>query len=85
MSAPGQLNPHRPSGFVQKIPNYEDRIKRGSVFQKVDLTKIDFNKIPQNITSEQELAKIFPLLKNNFLTKNLSDQEINKLAGAMTK
>jgi hypothetical protein len=29
------------------------------------------------------LDEILPLLKKNFLTKNLSDEEINKLAGAM--
>jgi len=29
------------------------------------------------------LDEIIPLLKKNFLTKNLSDEEINKLAGAM--
>ena len=29
------------------------------------------------------MDEIIPLLKNNFLTKNLADDEIEKLAGAM--
>ena len=55
------------------------------MFQKVDLSVIDFNAIPKHIKTESELAVIKPLLKNNFLTRNLNDEEITKLAGAMTK
>lgn len=80
------VNPNRPQGFVQKIPDkiYKQE-KRTSVFQKVDLSIIDFNRIPQNIKSEQELSEITPLLKDNFLTKNLTEDEINKLAVVMKK
>lgn len=43
------------------------------------------NNIPKNIQSQNELTNIIPLLKSNFLTKNLSDDEITNLAGAMQK
>ena len=31
------------------------------------------------------MAELIPLLKGNFLTRNLSEEEITKLAGAMQK
>jgi hypothetical protein len=66
------------------IPNAEYRNKkRGSVFQKVDLNSLDFSKIPNYKKSKKQMDEIIPLLKNNFLTKNLGDDEIEKLAGAM--
>ena len=66
------------------IPNAEYRNKkRGSVFQKVDLNSLDFSKIPNYKKSKKQMDEIIPLLKNNFLTKNLADDEIEKLAGAM--
>lgn len=46
---------------------------------------IDIDKMPQHIQSKEELAEIVPLLKGNFLTKNLNDEEITRLAQAMTK
>ena len=33
--------------------------------------------------SKKQLEEIIPLLKKNFLTQNLEDDEIIKLAGAM--
>ena len=66
------------------IPNAEYRNKkRGSVFQKVDLNSLDFSKIPNFKKSKKQMDEIIPLLKKNFLTKNLEDEEILKLAGAM--
>ena len=66
------------------IPNAEYRNKkRGSVFQKVDLNSLDFSKIPNFKKSKKQMDEIIPLLKKNFLTKNLEDEEIMKLAGAM--
>lgn len=41
--------------------------------------------MPKNIQSKDELAEIIPLLKDNFLTKNLNEEEISCLAQAMTK
>ena len=41
--------------------------------------------LPQNNKSAEELADLTPLLKGNFLTKNLTEHEISKLAGAMQK
>lgn len=46
---------------------------------------IDINKMPQNIKSKEDLAEITPMLKGNFLTKNLNEDEITRLAQAMTK
>ena len=67
-----------------KIPNAEYYSKqRSSVFQKVDLSGIDLAKIPIYEKSEEQLNEIIPLLKNNFLTKNLADEEIQSIAGAM--
>jgi hypothetical protein len=57
--------------------------KRGSVFQKVDLKSMDFNNIPSYPKSPEQLSEIIALLKKSFLTKNLSEKEIEKLAGAM--
>jgi hypothetical protein len=66
------------------IPNAEYRNKkRGSVFQKVDLDSLDFNQIPVYKKTKKQMEEIVPLLKKNFLTKNLNDEEIQKLAGAM--
>jgi len=33
--------------------------------------------------SQAEMEEILPLLRNNFLTKNLNDSELSKLASAM--
>lgn len=46
---------------------------------------IDIKNMPKNIQSPEQLAEIIPLLKGNFLTKNLNDEEIKCLAMAMTK
>ena len=74
----------KPAGFVQKVPDAAYRARqRHSVFQKVDLTAIDFGNMPQYYKTEEQLANINKLLKGNFLTQNLSEHEISKLAGAM--
>ena len=66
------------------IPNAEYRSrKRGSVFQKIDVNALDFSKIPNYKKSQKQMDEIIPLLNKNFLTKNLNDDEIMKLAGAM--
>lgn len=67
------------------VPSSEYRQKkRGSVFQKVDISAIDFShKIPSNIKTKEQLNEILPLLQKSFLTKNLCEQELTKLAGAM--
>ena len=79
---PGEWKP--PPNFQMKIPNAEYYSKqRSSVFQKVDLSGIDLAKIPIYEKSEEQLNEIIPLLKNNFLTKNLADEEIQSIAGAM--
>lgn len=57
--------------------------KRGSVFKKIDLSVLDFNKIPNYQKTDKEMSEIMPLLKNNFLTKNLNEDELQKLACAM--
>lgn len=44
---------------------------------------LDFNKIPNYKKNQRELNTIIPLLKTNFLTKNLNEQELSKLACAM--
>lgn len=81
-----KMNPNRPEGFVQKVPDrsYKQE-KRTSVFQKVDLSVVDYSLLTQNTKSEEELAEVTPLLKGNFLTKNLTDSEIQKVAGVMQK
>ena len=74
----------RPSNFTQVVPSQEYREnKRGSVFQKVDLNSLDFSKIPNFKKTAKQMDEIMPLLRNNFLTKNLNESEIEKLAGAM--
>ena len=73
-----------PEGFQQKIPDKEYRgRKRGSVFQKVDFNLADLAKMPKFEKSEVELKEIIPILKTIMLTKNLGDQEMNKLANCM--
>jgi hypothetical protein len=42
----------------------------------VDLNSLDFSKIPNYKKSKKQMDEIIPLLKNNFLTKNLGDDEI---------
>ena len=73
-----------PAQFTQKIPNadYRNR-KRGSVFQKVDINALDFSKVQTYEKSDDQLAEIYPLVKHNFLTKNLEETEIQKLIDAM--
>ncbi len=53
------------------------------MFHKVDIEQIDLSKVPQYPKSRQELKDIIPLLKKNFLTKNLNDGNILQLANAM--
>lgn len=53
------------------------------MFQKVDLSTLDFSKIPNFKKTKKQLDEILPLIKKSFLTKNLSDEEMMKLAGAM--
>ena len=68
----------------QNIPGAEYRTqKRNSVFNKVDINSLDFSQIPFYQKTPEQTEKIESMLKNNFLTKNLSAQEITKLAGAM--
>jgi len=49
----------------------------------VDLNAIDFSKIPIFKKTKKQLDEILPLIKKSFLTKNLSEEEMTKLAGAM--
>ena len=73
-----------PTGFQQVVPNLEYRQqKRNSVFQKVDIDSIDFSKIPNYKKTKKQLDEILPLMKKSFLTKNLNEEEMTKLAGAM--
>ena len=44
---------------------------------------LDSNKIPNYKKTDKEMGEIMPLLKNNFLTKNLNEAELQKLANAM--
>ena len=44
---------------------------------------MDLNSIPVFEKSQQQMNEIVPLLKNNFLTKNLQSEEIEKIAKAM--
>jgi len=44
---------------------------------------MDFNKIPQYEKPKEQTQEIIGLLGKSFLTKNLSEHEIEKLAGAM--
>lgn len=44
---------------------------------------MDFEKIPNYPKPNDQTLEIIGLLKKSFLTKNLSDIEIEKLAGAM--
>jgi hypothetical protein len=70
--------------FVQKIPDQAYRSqKRGSVFHKVDMGAMDFNNIPNYYKPPEQVAEIITLLRKSFLTKNLSEAEVEKLAGAM--
>jgi hypothetical protein len=66
-----------PEKFTQKIPNadYRNR-KRGSVFQKVDISNLDFSRVQTYEKTDEQLSEIYPLVKNNFLTKNLDEAEI---------
>ena len=59
------------------IPSQEHlNQKRTSVFKKIDLSVLDFKKIPNYAKTDKELQEIIPLLKNNFLTKNLNEDEL---------
>ena len=52
-----------PRGFVQKIPDQAYRqAKRGSVFQKIDLSVLDSQEIPSYSKTDEELKEILPLL-----------------------
>ena len=53
------------------------------MFKKIDLAVLDFSKIPNYKKTDREMREIMPLLKNNFLTKNLNEEELTKLACAM--
>lgn len=55
------------------------------MFQKVDLSVVEYSLSTTTIKSEKELAEVTPLLKDNFLTKNLTDHEISRVAGVMSK
>lgn len=44
---------------------------------------LDNSQIPVFRKTEQEMSEILPLLQNNFLTKNLNEDELKKLASAM--
>jgi signal-transduction protein with cAMP-binding, CBS, and nucleotidyltransferase domain len=44
---------------------------------------MDFDNIPVHYKSPEQTAEIIALLNKSFLTKNLSQTEIEKLAGAM--
>lgn len=58
-------------------------MKRTSVFHKVDITRMDLNQIPVFEKSKEQMNEILPLLKNNFLTKALHSEEIEKIANSM--
>jgi len=73
------INPQifRTNSITQKVPSaaYLNE-KRSSVFQKVDLKGMDFNKIPNYPKPPEQLAEIVRLLKNSFLTKKLADEDV---------
>ena len=78
------MSKNTPSSFKQVIPNRESmNQKRGSVFKKIDMSVLDFSKIPNYKKTDKEMREILPLLKGNFLTKNLNEVELTKLACAM--
>ena len=47
------------------------------------MAALDFNNIPYFKKSVEETNEIIALLNKSFLTKNLSSEEVKKLAGAM--
>lgn len=49
----------------------------------MDIDSIDFSKIPNYKKTKKQLDEILPLMKKSFLTKNLNEEEMTKLAGAM--
>jgi CRP-like cAMP-binding protein len=44
---------------------------------------MDFSKVKTYEKTDEQLSEIYPLVKNNFLTKNLEEAEIQKLIKAM--
>lgn len=69
---------------MQKIPDraYLSR-GRASVFQNYDVEKMDFSKIPFYPKPLNKIEEITSMLKKSFLTKNLNDDQVRKIAGAM--
>ena len=47
------------------------------------MNSLDLEKLPSYPKTQQQLDEIKPLLAASFLTKNLSDEMVNKIAGAM--
>jgi hypothetical protein len=58
-------------------------LKRNSVFHKVDVKQLNLDSIPVFKKSKKELQEIIPLLNQNFLAKNLQENELEKIAGSM--
>jgi hypothetical protein len=47
------------------------------------MSLMDFSKLPKFQKTPAQLLEIIPILKNIILTKNLGDEDMNKLADAM--
>mmetsp|Transcript_12916 Transcript_12916/g.20015 ORF Transcript_12916/g.20015 Transcript_12916/m.20015 type:complete len:153 (+) Transcript_12916:336-794(+) len=68
----------------QRIPGAEYRAtKRTSVFHKVELSNMDFGKVPVFKKTPEQMNEILPLLRGNFLTKSLQSEEIERIAQSM--
>jgi hypothetical protein len=62
------------SAFIQKIPDENYRsTKRSSIFQSVDKKALDLSNVPFYKKTKKQMDDIVPLLKSNFLTKNLDE------------
>ena len=69
---------------MQKIPDREYLAhKRSSVFHRVDTRGLDNISIPNYQKTEEEMGVIMPLLRQNLMTMNLSEELQTKIAGAM--
>ena len=55
------------------------------MFQKVEITEFDINKIPYYPKPLDQMEELINHLKNSFLTKGLASELVNTIAGAMKK
>jgi hypothetical protein len=57
--------------------------KRSSVFHKVDINAFNLNTVPKYKKSKKEIQEIVSMMNQNFLSKNLKQEELEKIAGFM--